>query len=368
VTEPSTPREFPCPSCGGDCEFDPKTGGLTCPYCGRHEAIPQSADQVVETSYEDYLKPRPGQLATLAPDALEVKCDGCGASITFKPPEVSTNCPFCGRHRVAQAKSPDPIVAPQAVLPFALTKEQARDSVRRWMAALWFAPDALKQMARDQGLAGVYLPFWTFDAHTTSFYRGQRGSYYYVEERYVENGETKVRQVRQTQWDPASGQVALWHDDVTVPATTSVPRNRLDALEPWDFPKLAPYDPAYLAGFAAQRYQLELPDGFAQARTIMDSRVRDEVERDIGGDEQRVDSVDTSYAGVTFKHLLLPVYLGAYGFGAKIYQVLVNARTGEVQGDRPYSVWKILFAILLVAGAAFLVISLLMILGALNER
>jgi predicted RNA-binding Zn-ribbon protein involved in translation (DUF1610 family) len=368
VTDAADARRFPCASCGGDCEFDPKTGGLTCPYCGRHDAIPQSAEQVVEKSYEEYLKPRPGQMASLAPDALEVKCDSCGASITFKPPEVSTNCPFCGRHRVAQAKSPDPIVAPQAVLPFALTKEQARDSVRRWLASLWFAPNALKQMAQQHGLSGVYLPFWTFDAHTTSFYQGERGTYYYVDERYVENGETKVRQVRETRWDPASGQVTLWHDDVTVPATTSVPHNRLDALAPWDFVKLTPYDPAYLAGFAAQRYQVDLPGGFERAKAIMEVRIREEAVRDIGGDEQRVDSLTSSYAGVTFKHLLLPVYLGAYGFGAKIYQVLVNARTGDVQGDRPYSIWKILFAILLAAGAVFLVISVLMMLGALTEK
>jgi hypothetical protein len=223
-------------------------------------------------------------------------------------------------------------------------------------------------MARHQGLSGVYLPFWTFDAHTTSFYRGERGTYYYVEERYVENGQTKVRQVRNTRWVPASGQVALWHDDVTVPATVGVPRHRLDALEPWDFAKLTPYDPAYLAGFSAQRYQVELPDGFARARSVMEVRVREEVERDIGGDEQRVEDVTTSYAGVTFKHLLLPVYLGAYGFNAKVYQILVNARSGEVQGDRPYSVWKILFAIVLVLGAAIVLLSIFMMLGALTEK
>jgi len=74
------------------------------------------------------------------------------------------------------------------------------------------------------------------------------------------------------------------------------------------------------------------------------------VRGDIGGDEQRVTHVATNYSAVTFKHLLLPVYVGAYRFRDKVYQVVLNGRTGEVQGERPYSFWKIfLFALFLAA-------------------
>jgi DNA-directed RNA polymerase subunit RPC12/RpoP len=344
---PPAAHRFPCAGCGADCEFDPRSGGLTCPYCGRREAIPQSAEEVVEKSYEEYLHARPEQMVVLAEGALESACEGCGARITFKPPEVSTSCPFCGRNRVSQAKSADPIVAPQGVLPFALTREQARESVRRWLGGLWFAPRALKAMAQHQGVNGIYLPFWTFDSHTTSFYQGQRGTHYYETQAYTENGETRTRQVQRTRWSAVSGNVALWHDDVTVPATTSVSTNRLDGLAPWDFGRLTAYEPAYLAGFAAQRYQVDLAAGFERAKAIMEDRVREAARQDIGGDEQRVDSVTTSYSGITFKHLLLPVYVGAYSFASRIYQVVVNARSGQVQGDRPYSAWKIAGAVLL---------------------
>ena len=78
------------------------------------------------------------------------------------------------------------------------------------------------------------------------------------------------------------------------------------------------------------------PKGYADAR------------RDIGGDEQRVSNVETQYSAVTFKHLLLPVYVGAYRFNDKVFQVVVNGRTGEVQGERPYSVWKILLLVLAI--------------------
>jgi hypothetical protein len=341
-------HRFPCPGCAADLEFDPRAGCLTCPYCGRQETIPQSAEEVVEKSYEDYLKVRDDQLQVLAPGALEVACEGCGASVTFTPPEVSAICPFCGRQRVSQPKSADPLVAPQGVLPFQIALEDARAAIRRWLAGLWFAPSALKHMARQDSLGGVYLPFWTFDAHTTSHYAGQRGDHYWETQTYREGGQTKTRQVMKTRWSAAQGTVSQWHDDTLVPATRAVRSDRLDSLAPWDLATVRTYDPAFLAGHRAQRYQLELPQAFEQAKGVMDVVIREDVERDIGGDEQRMLHLGTSYSGVSFKHLLLPVYLGAYVFQGTAYQVLVNARTGQVQGDRPYSVWKIAFLVLAI--------------------
>ena len=96
-----------------------------------------------------------------------------------------------------------------------------------------------------------------------------------------------------------------------------------------------------MAGLKAQRYQIELADGFEKAKAIMSERIGEDVRRDIGGDEQRIESVQTEYSNIRFRHLLLPVWIGAYKFQTKVYQVLVNARTGEVQGERPYSAIKI---------------------------
>jgi hypothetical protein len=138
---------------------------------------------------------------------------------------------------------------------------------------------------------------------------------------------------------------------VLIAATKAVKEARLNALEPWDLESLCPYEPAYLAGFKAQRYQVELPEGFEKAKEVMAEAIEEDVTRDIGGDEQRISSVDTRHSNVMFRHLLLPVWMGAYKFQGKVYQVAVNARTGEVQGERPYSVWKIalLVAAILVA-------------------
>ena len=339
-------HRYHCPGCGADLLFEPVDGRLTCPYCGHSEQIPTTAEEVLERSYEEYLRPRADQLQTLGQGALEVQCSSCGATVTFTPPEVARECDFCGAANVAQPKIADPTLAPEAVLPFRITKPQAANAMKSWISTRWFAPNALKKFATHEGIDGVYLPFWTYDAHTTSHYTGQRGEHSFETESYYEqdaqgNQVQRTRQVRKTRWYSASGTVSRWFDDILIPATRSLPENRLSALEPWDLPELKPYDPAFLSGYKAQRYQVELAEGFERARQVAARVIEGDVRQDIGGDEQRISNISTHYSGITFKHVLLPVYAGAYRLNQKVYQVVINGRTGEVQGDRPYSILKI---------------------------
>jgi DNA-directed RNA polymerase subunit RPC12/RpoP len=344
-------HRFRCPSCGADLTFAPEAGSLTCPYCGHREEITPPANTVEERSYEQYLQLHADRMGTLAEGALEVSCQTCGATVTFTPPQVAGECDFCGSPLVAQPRSADPILAPEGVLPFRVTQTDAAESIRKWLSSRWFAPNALKKFAAQEAIGGVYIPFWTYDAYTNSEYEGQRGEHYYTTESYTERDAqgqsvTRTRQVQHTRWYPASGTVERWFDDILVPATKSLPPARLAALEPWDLKELTAYEPAYLSGYKAQRYQVDLAAGFELAKQTAAPVIESDARRDIGGDEQRVTRVSTRYSAVTFKHLLLPVYVGAYRFHDKVYQLVVNGRTGEVQGERPYSFWKIFFFVL----------------------
>lgn len=354
------PRTYSCPGCAANLLFEPHDGCLTCPYCGRKEMIPESAEEVRERSYEEYLHPQAGQMKPMSATALEVQCTSCGATVTFTTPEVAGECSFCGTKIVAQPKSADPLLAPEALLPFGISSGQSTESVKGWLLSLWFAPNALKKFAYRESIDGVYLPFWTYDTHTTSHYTGERGEYYYETQTYTErdaqgNTVTRTRQVRRTRWYSAAGTVSRWMDDIVVPATKSVSQPRLKSLEPWDLEALKPYEPAFLSGFKAQRYQVDLPEGFEEAKHMMAPTIEQDVREDIGGDEQRVSEIATSYSAITFKHILLPVYIGAYRFRDKVYQIMVNARTGEVQGDRPYSFWKIFFFVVFLIAVAWVI-------------
>jgi len=346
-------------------QFDPATGGMKCPFCGQTQALAAPAQRGAVKSHglDEYVAAGAAKLQPLTGQALQVSCDGCGSVVAFEPPEVAGVCPFCGAAVVAQAKAADPLIAPDGLLPAKVPKDQATAEVRQWLQSRWFAPDALRRVARPEGINGVYLPFWDYDADTDARYTGQRGQHYWETEYYTEtdnNGNSRQvsRQVQRTAWHPVSGEVTRHFDGVLVAASRAIAENKLNALEPWDLESICPYEPAYLAGFKAQRYQLELPDGFEKAKAAIAQAIAEDVRRDIGGDEQRIDNLETQYANVMFRHLLLPVWIGAYRFQNKVYQVAVNARTGEVQGERPYSAAKIA---MLVAAAILLVVLVIML-------
>lgn len=335
---------FRCPGCSAELEYDPKAASLKCPYCGNAVDIPKSGlDSVREHPFEEH--DDPSTFRKVSDTALQITCQGCGAIVSFEPPKTAGACSFCAAPMVAQPKAADPLLAPDGLLPFSVPKDAATQSVKKWLSTRWFAPNALKTLARPEGIHGVYLPFWTFDAHTYSRYQGERGIYYYEERREG----NQIRRVRYTRWSPVSGDIELNFDDIVIPASRAVDSNRLRQLEPWGLEEVTPYEQAYLSGFEAQQYQVTLDEGLEASKRQMESEVRSAVHREIGGDEQRIHHLQTEFSNITFKHLLLPVWLGAYRFQGKVFQVAVNARTSEVQGERPYSAIKIaLFVIFLL--------------------
>ena len=351
-------NRFLCQNCGANMVFDAKIGKLACPFCGNAQEV--VADGVVEErDYNEFLQRGMQNLQPMAQDAMQVRCDGCGAIVNFTPPETATQCGFCGGKIVAQPKAADPLVAPKGVLPFSVPTPQAVSNFNSWLSSLWFAPSALKTMAQADKLVSIYIPYWTYDAFTNADYDGERGDYYYDTEYYEENGEQKSRQVRRTNWYSVSGQVSRQFDDVCIPATKSLPEKYIEKLEPWDLNELKSYEPAFLSGHKAQTYQVALDEGFERFKQIANDQLYNDSRNDIGGDEQRVHNLAVNYADITFKHLLLPIYAGAYKFSGKTFQIVVNGRTGEVQGERPYSWLKIG---LLVFAIIFFIILLILLL------
>ncbi len=351
-------QEFPCSKCGGKLEFNPKAGKLKCIYCGNEEEVPQDSEDVQEIAYDDFLETKKVKTAVLSETALEVSCPSCRARVTFQPPDVAGKCPFCGTSIVSKGEKAHPVVEPGGVIPCKITQKNAQTNVRKWLGNNWFLPSALKELAQQEGMQGVYLPFWTYDSQTESDYTGSRGEYYYTTETYAvtnSEGETEweTREVQHTRWYPVAGHVSRFFDDILVPATKQLDDKQLKKLSGWNLQQLLPYSPSYLAGFKAQRYQVPLETGLITAKETMRSALNNTVCQDIGGDTQTVNTINTIHHAITFKHILLPVWISAYRYQNKQYRVMVNAQTGQVSGDRPYSKTKIAIAVL--AGLALFV-------------
>ncbi|MEE9387900.1 MAG: TFIIB-type zinc finger domain-containing protein [Paracoccaceae bacterium] len=344
---------FPCDSCGADMRFAPDQGRLVCDHCGNEREIGgkvSAADPITEQDYRAALD------ASLPDQQIEefrvLSCTNCGAQVEFIAAEHAAQCPFCATPVVTDT-GVHRHIKPRGLLPFSLSEADGRKVMTDWLGRLWFAPNGLQDYARKgRKLDGIYVPYWTYDADTKSSYQGQRGTVYYVTRTVRRNGKTETRRVQKVRWRAKSGTVARWFDDVLVLGSRSLPKKFTDALEPWDLAALEPYLPEYLAGFRAEGYTVEMADAYQEARVKMDRTIRRDVKFNIGGDRQRISSVQTHVSNVTFKHVLLPVWLAAYKYRGKSYRFVVNGRTGRVQGERPWSSAKILFAVLLVAAIA----------------
>lgn len=333
-------KRFPCKACGAFLEFVPGTTELRCRACGTVNDIPQSqANAVVENDFLATIN----HLASAAPsvEVTTIKCDACAAEVTKQAEVVSFACPYCGNNLVSQPECHS-IIRPGAVLPFKVPKDQAAKLFREWVTTRWFAPNRLKRFSElKEQFSGIYVPYWTYDSRVTTQYTGQRGEYYYVT---VGSGNNR-RTERRVRWYPASGMVFNAFDDVLVRAGSSLPEKHLNQLEPWDLDNLVEYSDDYLSGFRAETYKTSLADGFTEAQELMQPTIDATIRADIGGDTQMITSKHSDYDAITFKHILLPVWVSAYRLGTQSFRFLVNGRTGEVQGERPYSEWKIFFAV-----------------------
>lgn len=335
-----------CTNCGADVSFKPGTTSLACDYCGTENEIPLSEFEVKELDLNEYLK------LDHKPKKLEVEtitCPGCGAHETMDGDKSSSFCVYCGTPLVSGKTQAEEILSPDYLLTFKLDKKEALKRTSDWLRGNWFVPSKLKKDAISYThFKGLYLPYWTYDANTSTHFTGQRGDTYYEE---IRRGD-KVQRIPKTRWSMAfRGNVNHFFDDILITATTSLDKKYLDKLGPWDLQNLVPFSEDYLRGFVTEKFKVGLKDGFLKAKKRMEAAIAQMVRQQIGGDKQRIISQETQYNGLKFKHILLPVYVSSFLYKGKKYQFIVNSRTGEVQGQKPLSKGKIalvVFGVILV--------------------
>lgn len=337
----------PCKSCGASLEYAPGTLVLKCPYCGHEEAIaPPKQNTLVELDINQFVS-QADTSATLERDSV-LRCNGCGAEYSMPATKQAGSCPFCGSNVVVPTDAKR-MIPPGGVLPFRIDARVARDAYRKWIGSRFWAPNDLKRRAEQQStLNGMYVPYWTYDSDTVTDYHGMRGEDYWEQESYTDsNGNRQSRSVRKTRWYPASGQVEVDFDDVLVLATESVPRKYTEHMQSWHLEELVSYQDQYLSGYQAMRYDVDLRTGFQRAEDLMKPRIESAIRSDIGGDRQQIHGYEIHHYEVTFKHVLLPIYSGAYRYSKRIWRFFINGQTGQVAGEAPVSWWKVTLAVLL---------------------
>ena len=354
-----------CPECGGNLEWDAKAQALKCPYCGTQvpwseETQPELGQQVVEQDLAKALQNPASGRGWGTDERYEVQCQNCRAISVFLNKTVAQRCDFCGSPAIVAHESQGDAITPQSVLPFKVSELQVRDAIRRWYGTRWFAPNRFRRAALTDTLHGIYLPYWTFDAHVAADWTAEAGHTYYVSESYMENGQHRTRQVPRVRWVPAAGSLRHFFDDELVPGSAGVHAPLLRQVEP--FPTrtdLRPYAPEFVRGWTVERYQIDLRRAAELNMADMQRQTQALCAAQVPGDTQRNLQVRSRYQGRSFKHVLVPVWLVRYRYGSRDFQILANGYTGQVAGERPYSWVKIALAALL----ALTVLALLVVFG-----
>ena len=338
---------LPCPSCGSHLAYSAEKKKISCDYCGYQEDVNPAKDQVVERSLAEAVD----AVAEFTPAEIDKKvclCDNCGARFMVETTVPKVTCGFCGSRKVNVEAYAQQYIKPVGIIPFYISRMEAGKLFDKWIRKGLFTPNKLKKLATVEDLHGVYIPFWTYDAHAEASWSGEAGYHYFETVRVNINGQMKTQQVQKTRWEYRSGCLEHFFDDVLVVASGGLEQSKISQVLPYRLEEVVNFDTRLMIGWEAEVYQVEVNDGYQMAERIMDNRLRNMCSAQLGGDTQRNLRVNSQKHGQTFKHIILPLWICSYNYQNKRYHFFINGQTGRVGGKKPTSWIKIAMLVLLL--------------------
>ena len=341
-----------CDGCGANMVFDADLQSLYCPHCGSKKSIGETKtarerDIMEGLSADSVWKPN---------ETVVFRCDNCGAKVVLSKDETAKVCPFCGTAHVQKTEELAGL-KPNAVMPFSFGQEKAIEYSKAWAKKRFFAPRKFKNNLNADNVNGVYAPCFTFDSHTYSTYHGRIGKHH---TKVVGSGKNR-HVVTYTEWQNISGNYADAFDDVTIAAGDKCGQQELDKLAPYDTNSGKEYKEQYLLGFMAYHYDHELSECWGVAKSKIDAVIKKSILSQYNYDVVDYLNVSTTHENVTYKYVMIPIYVGNFTFKQKLYNFFVNGTTGKTYGKYPKSGLKIggllLFAATVIGIIAYIVVN-----------
>lgn len=322
-TQPETARiaqAFICAQCGGHMRFDTLQGGLFCEYCGYFQPAEQKLAADTSEQVLDFVLPTErGHRWAEAQHSLT--CEQCGSVSLLPVGQTADECPYCGSSRLIESPETTALVDPHVIALAQFDEAGAFKHLRQWLGRGWFIPDDLRKLALTSKLRPAYYPFWTFDGTLEMSWSCE-----------VNEGSND-----RPRWVPQSGVEYLMFDDELVAGLNALERVGVSKIGPFELKKVVEFKPEYLAGWTALTYNVPLAEASLKARENVARRLRQQLSGRIliGEQKRNLRSGGTKWSGVTFKHVLLPLWVGAYRYRGRTYQFLINGQTGKVSGEKP---------------------------------
>ena len=347
-TEPEAAQArqtFLCPQCGSAMRFDPELVDLKCAHCGYVEVVEEKLAKEVEQVLDLMLPTEKGH--RWAEAQRRTLCQQCSAVTIFSVGQTSAECPFCGSNMLIAANEDADIIPPQAVIPMGFEADEVKKHIRKWLGSSFFAPDDLLKLARSGGLRPIYIPFWTFEATLNGKWHAQ------VAEGYG----------RYKQWVWRDGEHIFFFANELVPGTKLLAADLLTKAEPFDMERAVVFKSEYLAGWPAATYDVPLSQASLDARERMVAKAKKQLAyKAAPGKEIRdLQVMAGDFGGVTYKQVLVPMWIATYLYRGKRYRMLINGQSGKVAGDKPVDSVKVSMTILAVVIALVIIIFLVVI-------
>ncbi len=323
------------------------SGLFTCAYCGYSTDLrtdvdnPYPVSDRLEQTLDFVLPTERGHSWAAARQHLS--CGSCGASCLLPPGQKAVQCAYCGSNQLVLSPELCELIDPQVIALMQLDEHQALKLARQWLRMGIFAPDDLVAAGRGLRLRQAYYSCWTFDGT--------------IEAKWT--CEVKVGSGNQEHWEAESGAHTAFFNDVLVSGVKAVKESELASIEPFNLVELREFKEDYLAGWPAMIYDRSLADASLVAREKVIKKLRPELYTlaAMGREKRNLSLNGSSWSGMTYKHILLPLWTGTYRYRGKDYRLLVNGQTGKVGGYKPQDKVKVLFSSLSMV--AFIVLGLI---------
>ncbi len=326
-------QEYKCPCCGGSIRFDSETQKMKCPFCDTEFETQtlKEYDEVLQSARDDdmHWEQSPGKHWESGEEASirTYVCPSCGGQILSDATTAATTCPFCDSPIVMMEQLSGSL-KPDYVIPFQLDKQAAKAALKRHIAGKRLLPKVFKDEAHLDEIKGLYVPFWLFDADASANLRFRATRVRGFSDSNYHYTETSFYSVLR------AGSIGF--SRVPVDGSERMADDLMESIEPFDFSKAVDFQTAYLAGFLADKYDVDADQSIARANERIKKSTEDAFSSTVIG----YSSVIPEASGVKLqngsaKYALYPVWLLNTTWQGKTYTFAMNGQTGRFVGDLP---------------------------------
>jgi len=363
--------DYKCPACGGALEFDTASQKMLCPYCGSQYEMSELAqkDNVLNTQQADFgaEQAQQGDQFNWGNEAGQdwngedanmsvFVCKSCGGEIVGDANTAATSCPYCGNPVVMSGRLSG-MLKPDYVIPFKLDKKAAKEKLKSYVNSKKFAPNTFKSENKLEEIKGIYVPYWLFDSYINAAVSYEATRVRHWSDSKYEYTETSYFDIYR------QGNMAF--NNIPVDGSTKMADDLMESIEPFNFNEAVSFQTAYLAGYLADKYDVDMQASVPRAN----ERIKNSAEDTLKDTVQGYATVSPKSSSVqllngTAKYALYPVWLLNTDYKGTKYTFAMNGQTGKFIGNLPVDKGKIagLFAGVAagVTAAAYVIGSLLL--------